>query len=62
MIAGDGYCDGQIDNKDKDDIWLLQYGLGGYYSGDFNMNGQVDDTDLNLFWDLNAGKSSHVIH
>jgi hypothetical protein len=62
MITGDGLCDEQIDNKDKDDIWLLQYGLGGYYSGDFNMNGQVDNSDLNLFWDSNVGKSSHIIH
>jgi len=62
MMAGDGLCDEQIDNKDKDDIWLLQFGLSGYYSGDFNMNGQVNESDLNLFWDLNAGKCSHLIH
>ena len=62
MMSGDGLCDGQVDNKDKDDIWVTQFGLGGYYPGDFDMNGQVDDLDVNLKWDMNAGKCSHVIH
>ena len=60
MIAGDANADGQVDNKDKDDVWLIQAGSTGYYSADFNMDGQVDDTDAEIIWQPNAGKGSQV--
>ena len=61
MTSGDANCDGEINNPDKDDVWLIQRNLSGYYPGDFNMNGNVSDYDLNTFWDINAGKSTKII-
>lgn len=53
--AADADASKQINNLDKDDIWLNQAGLSGYYSGDFNMNSIVDDEDILLKWKPNAG-------
>jgi len=61
MMAGDGNSDGEISNQDKDDIWLLENGNNGYYSGDFDMNGQVNDSDKNVLWELNVGKSTRIV-
>ena len=55
MIAADGNADNQIDNRDKDDIWLVQQSATGYLSGDFNMDGQVNATDKDEYWTNNAG-------
>jgi len=59
MIASDGDANFQIDNKDKNDIWLLQLGNDGYYEGDFDMNGTVDVQDR-IIWELNSGKAGKV--
>ncbi len=56
MIAGDGNGDAQIDNLDKDDVWLPQKNLTGYYSGDYNMESQVNDDDKIVKWEPNSGK------
>ncbi len=56
MIAADGDANGQVDNLDKDEVWLIQKNSTGYKSGDFNMDGQVNDTDRNDFWTPNSGK------
>jgi hypothetical protein len=56
MISGDGNGDGQVDNDDKNDVWLPQNGSTGYYFGDFNRDGTVDTTDLDDYWKVNAGK------
>ena len=56
MISGDGDGNGQVDNDDKNEVWLPQYGLSGYYFGDFNRDGTVDSTDVNDFWKPNAGR------
>jgi hypothetical protein len=61
MTSGDANCDGEVDNKDKDDVWLIHRLMSGYYPGDFNMNGTVTDYDVNTFWDLNAGKCCKII-
>ncbi|NOX47208.1 MAG: hypothetical protein GXO89_09555 [Chlorobi bacterium] len=61
MIAADGDLSSQIDNRDKNDIWIPQIGNSGYYNGDFNMDGQVDNGDLNGKWTLNAGQGYNVI-
>lgn len=53
--AADADASKQINNQDKDDIWLNQAGLTGYYSGDLNMNSIVDDEDVLLKWKPNAG-------
>jgi uncharacterized protein (TIGR02145 family) len=55
MIAGDGNADGQVDNLDKDDIWLSQDNFTGYYSGDYNMDSEVDDDDKIVKWEPNSG-------
>ncbi|MCD4729122.1 MAG: right-handed parallel beta-helix repeat-containing protein, partial [Bacteroidales bacterium] len=60
MIAADGNADGQIDNKDKNDIWYLQRFLSGYLQGDFDMDTDVDLMDKENFWESNSGKSSFV--
>ncbi|MBC8489827.1 MAG: hypothetical protein H8D45_27745 [Bacteroidetes bacterium] len=60
MISGDGNHDGQVDNADKNEVWLVQYGNTGYYFGDFNRDGTVDDTDKDDYWKPNAGTGSRI--
>jgi len=57
MTSGDADANGDIDNIDKDDIWLLERYSSGYFSGDFDMNGTVLDSDKQVLWKNNAGKS-----
>jgi hypothetical protein len=59
MLSADGNADGQIDNKDKNDIWFLQQSLSGYLQGDFDMNSEVEYDDKSM-WEDNAGKSGFV--
>ncbi len=61
MMAGDANGDGEVDNKDKDDVWEPQLGTSGYLSGDFDMNGQVESVDKTGKWEANAGKCSHIV-
>jgi hypothetical protein len=60
MYGGDGNSDGQVNNIDKNDIWLPTYGNNGYLLGDFDMNGNVDIADLTVIWYENTGKASMV--
>ena len=60
MISGDGTGEGSVDNRAKNDIWILQNGSTGYLSGDYNIDGIVDDADLNSFWLPNTGLGSQV--
>ncbi len=60
MMAADANADGQIDNRDKNDIWWPQLYNTGYYSGDFNMDSEVNQMDMENFWKSNSGKSSFV--
>ncbi len=61
MIAADGNLSSQIDNRDKNDIWIPQAGSTGYYEGDFNMDSHVDNNDLTGKWALNAGQGYNFI-
>jgi len=61
MMAGEGNNDGEVDNKDKDDIWILQQNSSGYLIGDFDMNSLVNSTDIISFWKENSGKCSMII-
>jgi len=61
MPAGDGLCDGEVNNQDKNDVWETQLGGDSYLTGDLNLDGQVDINDITLFWDQNVGKCSHII-
>lgn len=60
MRSGDGNHDGQIGNKDKNDVWLPQFGNTGYSFGDFNRNGIVDDIDITDYWKPNTGKGNKI--
>jgi hypothetical protein len=54
MVAGDGLCDGVINNSDKLTVWWQEAGLNGYYNGDFNRDGSADNTDKNDLWLINT--------
>lgn len=56
LFAADGDASSQIDNKDKNAVWLPELNNSGYFAGDFDMDGQVDMDDLNGKWALNAGQ------
>lgn len=60
LISGDGNQDAQVDNLDKNEIWLAQLGNTGYFSGDFNRDGTVDQTDLDDFWKPNSGRGVKI--
>ncbi len=60
MISGDGNGNGEVNNADKTDVWLPQYGEIGYFSGDFKMDSHVDPIDKTVKWQPNAGKGLHV--
>jgi uncharacterized protein (TIGR02145 family) len=61
MISADGNSSGQIDNVDKNDVWLPEFGHTGYYRGDFNMDTQVDQDDKLARWILNVGRGSYPV-
>jgi len=61
MIAADGNNDGQVENKDKNEIWLIKSGSNGYYNADFSLDGQINTFDLQK-WGLNAGKGNEMNH
>jgi hypothetical protein len=61
MITGDGNGDGQINNKDKNDVIPLQLGQTGYKDCDFNLDGLVDSNDKDIYWRTNGGKGSQII-
>lgn len=56
MIAGNGDANDQIDNVDKNEIWLIQQNSFGYYFGDYDMDCQVNDDDIITKWKPNSGK------
>ncbi len=60
VASGDGSSDIKIDNTDKNDIWVEQFGSTGYLNGDFNLDGVVDDTDKIYYWNINSGKNGFV--
>ncbi|MCD4730195.1 MAG: choice-of-anchor J domain-containing protein [Bacteroidales bacterium] len=60
MPGSDGNANGQIENWDKNNIWLQQYNETGYVQGDYNLNGSVESIDKSDFWNANAGKASQV--
>lgn len=60
MISGDGNHDGQVNNEDKNEVWLLEFGNSGYYFGDFNRDGNVDLSDIIDYWKPNAGAGSKI--
>ena len=60
MYAADGNASSQIDNRDKNEVWVPQEGSFGYLEGDFNMDSQVDNKDKNHVWDGNDSTSSQI--
>ncbi len=45
MMAGDGLCDGEVNNQDKNDVWEYQYGNNNYLPGDLNLDGNINIED-----------------
>lgn len=60
MIPGDALPDGQIDQLDKDNFWILQVGNSGYLESDLNLDGQVNNLDKNGSWVPNKGKGIQI--
>ena len=60
MISGDGNNNGQVENRDKNEVWLIENGLTGYYFGDFNRDGTVDIIDLVDYWKPNSGRGNII--
>lgn len=56
MFSADGNNDGQIDNLDKNEVWLSESGSTGYDVGDFNLDNYTDDSDIDYNWSVNSGK------
>jgi hypothetical protein len=61
MVSGDGNNDGEINNLDKDDVWVFENNQTGYFLGDYDMNSQVNSSDESLLWKANSGKCSMII-
>ena len=59
MIVGDADANGQINNVDKNDYWLLQNGNVGYNESDFDMSAIVQAPDKDK-WETNTGKGTQV--
>ena len=60
MAAGDGMCDGIINDDDKTIVWDPEAGIKGYQNGDFNMDGQVNNKDKNDCWKPNIGLNKNI--
>ncbi|MBL7104347.1 MAG: hypothetical protein ISS18_08445 [Bacteroidales bacterium] len=60
MYAADGNASNQIDNRDKNEIWLPQEGTFGYLEGDYNMDSQVDEDDKIVKWSENVGHGINI--
>lgn len=60
MTGGDGTADGQINNPDKNEVWIPQNGSTGYNSGDYNLDGSVSFSDRYDTWKPNSGRGCHI--
>lgn len=60
MTGGDGDADGQVNNSDKNGVWIQQAGQSGYLSGDFNLDIQVNNLDKVEIWIPAGGMSTQV--
>jgi hypothetical protein len=57
MIGGDADGNGQIDNNDKNELWIIQNGTSGYLEADYNMTGTINSLDTDI-WINNSGKGT----
>ncbi|MFZ2863817.1 MAG: polysaccharide deacetylase family protein [Ignavibacteriaceae bacterium] len=60
LISGDANANGQVQNNDLQNYWILQNGQSGYKESDFNLNGQVQNNDQENYWVPNNGKGTQV--
>ncbi|MBN1340074.1 MAG: hypothetical protein JXA03_12165 [Bacteroidales bacterium] len=60
MMGGDGSANGQVNNGDKNDVWVPQAGSSGYKAADFDMDTQVSNPDKNDIWIPNSGYGTQV--
>jgi len=59
MMAGDADGNSQVDNNDKNELWIIQNGTAGYLDADYNMTGTIDSLDADI-WNNNTGKGTQV--
>jgi hypothetical protein len=61
LVAGDADHNGQVQNRDKNEVWNAQVGQGGYaLASDFNLDGESQNRDKNEIWDQSVGAGSFV--
>jgi len=60
MVSGDGETNNIVNDGDKNNSWLIQAGLSGYLSSDFNLDCIVGNKDKNDHWSPNLWKESQV--
>ncbi|MBN1338821.1 MAG: PKD domain-containing protein [Bacteroidales bacterium] len=60
LAGADGNADGQVNNGDKNDVWIPSAGLQGYHAADYNLDGQVNNGDKNDVWIPNTGLGGQV--
>ena len=60
LRGGNGLGDGQIDSKDKNDVWINQINTSGYLAGDYDMDGLVSMEDKYYVWRHNAGRAELI--
>ena len=60
IIAGDSDGTGDVANSDKDNVWNIQSGTGGYLEGDYNLNNNVNNKYKNDLWFKNNGKVTYI--
>ena len=60
LTGGDVDADSEIDNVDKNDVWLPGINQTGYKAADINMDGIIDEDDLTDLWKFNSGRGELI--
>ncbi|MEZ5196722.1 MAG: FISUMP domain-containing protein [Bacteroidales bacterium] len=60
VLSGDGNADNEVNNLDKNEVWIQQQNSSGYLTGDYNMDGTVNTNDIEEMWKPNVGKGNWV--
>jgi len=61
LVAGDADHNGQVQNRDKNEIWDAQVGRSGYaLASDFNLDGESQNRDKNSIWTQSVGAGSFL--
>ena len=60
MYSGDAFSDGEVNQVDRDSVWVGQAGKSAYIQGDLNLDSQINNQDKNKFWLPNVGAKSRM--